>query len=510
MSGDGTTVHEEIFGTLRPDLASAPALSDDAGRAVAYGELRELIDAMARRLLRWGLRPGDTVGLHCPNGVFFAVAFYGILRAGCVVTPINALATAPEVASQLSAARARAVVREPSVSMSPPGCRALSLDERLWEDLRSAPVGVRTLPHVPDTALAALPFSSGTSGSPKGVELTHRNLVANLKQYAETARANGMRPGWRVLSPLPLSHIYGMNVVLGASLLLRTHLMTMARFSLPNYLAALRSFGAHWGYVAPPILSALARDPGVSGRSFPQLQVLLSGAAPLDSALITTVERRIGARVTQGFGLTEASPVTHVAILPAPGREPFCAPGWVGSPVAGTQQRVVAQDGAVIPLPERSGKESAPGELWVKGPQVMRGYRNDPEATRRAIDPEGWLRTGNLVVADYRGCIRVVDRLKEVLNYKGFQVSPAELEAVVRTHPQVADAAVMGRTRSRDGEQEPVAFLVPQRGAAVSTAEVLEWAAARVAPYKRIRAARVVDAIPRNAAGKIVRRELRW
>src|SRR5436309_1013432 len=330
-------------------------------------------------------------------------------------------------------------------------------------------------------------------GFRKGVMLTHRNLVANLLQ---TACVHHVAEQDRIIAVLPFFHIYGMQVVLNLALWRGATLVTMPKFELEPFLATLQRHRITRAFVVPPLVLALARHPAVAGYDLSSVRAMMSGAAPLDAELETACARRVGCGFIQGYGLTEASPVTH-ANSDEPGR---CKPGTVGELLPNTECRIV-ETGA--------GKELGPdedGELLIRGPQVMRGYLNNLEATAATLDSDGWLHTGDIGRVDRDGYFTIVDRLKELIKYKGFQVPPAELEAVLRGHPAVADAAVVPLADRECGEV-PKAFVV-LRGD-VSAADLMAYVAERVAPYKKIRAVEVIDAIPRSPSGKILRRVLR-
>jgi len=345
----------------------------------------------------------------------------------------------------------------------------------------------------PGTDIAALPYSSGTTGLPKGVMLTHRNLVANLVQ---TAVLHAIEETDRIILVLPLFHIYGLQVVLNLGLCAGATLVTMPRFELEAFLGLIQQQRITRAFVVPPIVLALARQQLVDQYDISSVTAMMSGAAPLDAELETACASRVGCRMVQGYGLTEASPVTH-ANPAEPGKT---KPGTVGLLLPNTECQIVDPAG---------GGEVArgeDGELWIRGPQVMRGYLNNPEATAAMLDQEGWLHTGDIGHADQDGYFTIVDRLKELIKYKGFQVAPAELEAVLRSHPAVADAAVIPLADDECGEV-PKAFVV-LRGQA-SPADLMAYVGERVAPYKKIRAVELIDAIPKSPSGKILRRVLR-
>src|SRR2546422_235870 len=359
--------------------------------------------------------------------------------------------------------------------------------------LRETAASAPRAPVDPARDLAVLPYSSGTTGFPKGVVLTHRNLVANVLQ---TASVHHVAEQDRIIAVLPFFHIYGMQVVLNLALWRGATLVTMPKFELEPFLATVQQYRITRAFVVPPLVLALAQHPAVDRYDLSSLRAMMSGAAPLEADLETACARRLGCGFIQGYGLTEASPVTH-ANSDEPGK---CKPGTVGPLVPNTECRIVdAATGADL------GPDEA-GELLIRGPQVMAGYLNKPEATAATLDAAGGLHTGDIGRVDRDGDFTIVGRLKEVIKDKGFQVPPAELEALLRGHPAVADAAVVPLA-DREGGEGPKAFVV-LRGD-VSAADLMAYVAERVAPYKRIRALEVIDAIPKSPSGKILRRVLK-
>jgi 4-coumarate--CoA ligase len=347
------------------------------------------------------------------------------------------------------------------------------------------------VPVDPATHVVALPYSSGTTGLPKGVMLTHRNLVANVSQVGDTM---GVRPGDSTLAFLPYFHIYGLVVQLNLYLARGGVQVTMPRFDIEGALRLVEEHRIRHLYVVPPVILALAKHPAVEGRDLSSLDFVLSGAAPLGAELAAACARRIGVQTIQGYGMTEMSPLTHYSA------EGFARSGSVGVTVPNTQCKIVdIETGATLP----PGVE---GELCLKGPQVMLGYLNNPEATARTIDAEGWLHTGDIAVFDADGSLFIRDRLKELIKVKGFQVAPAEVEALLQSHPQVLDAAVIGIPDDEAGEV-PLAFVVPKPGA--DGEEIAAWLGGRLASYKQPRQVRFIEAIPKSASGKILRRVLK-
>ncbi|MCW3156643.1 AMP-binding protein [Micropruina sonneratiae] len=506
------TVYDSLFADLTEADADRVAMVNGAnGVEVTFGQLRERVDAFAGWLAVQGIGPGDVVGLLAPNGAAFAIAFHGILAAGATATTINALYTPAQITNQLRDASAVAVVTVsqllPGVEVAAaelgiPAGRVVVIDgaegHPSASEILAAGHPRPELDLDPATRLAVLPYSSGTTGYPKGVMLTHRNLVANVAQ----CQPIGVTGDDVVLAVLPFFHIYGMTVLLNYALQRRARLVTMARFDLAEFLRIIERHRTTWVFIAPPIAVALAKHPAVDAVDTSAVKVVFSGAAPLDAALADAVAKRLGCVVAQGYGMTETSPVTHVIDW----RDASIDRSSIGTPVPGTQARVVDADGNDVAVPPEGPSER--GELWIRGPQVMTGYLNDPEATAATLDADGWLHTGDLATVDALGIYRIVDRLKELIKYRGYQVPPAVLESVLLQHPDVADAAAVGALDD-DGQEFPKAFVVRRPGSEVSAEDVMAFVAERVAPHEKVRAVEFIEAVPKSASGKILRRELK-
>ncbi|MDQ4133065.1 MAG: AMP-binding protein [Actinomycetota bacterium] len=467
----------------------------DTGTVTTYGDLSEAVESGARGLTALGVGRGDVFGICLPNGLDFCVAFHAALRTGAAVTTVSPLASGDDLAFQLRHARVRHLAttaecaeRVRQVTAGPE--TVLVAGEESWPAVMEGRGGALGS-SLGAGDLAVVPYSSGTTGLPKGVMLSHGNLVSNLRQVEPV---DGIDEGDRAIAVLPFSHIYGMQEVMNLTLLAGATLVTLPRFDLGHFLAAIEEYRITRASLVPPILRALARDPLVDDYDLSSLRRIFSGAAPLPAEVATACAERLHCEVRQGYGLTEASPVTHLMPAGAPHK-----PSSIGPPLPGTECRVVDLDSRLEVAP------GASGELWVRGPQVMQGYLDDPAATAHVLDAEGWLHTGDLVSVDSDGYFSVVDRVKELVKYKGYQVSPAELEAVLLTHPAVADAAVVASPDEEAGEV-PKAFVV--LSAETSGDDLIAYVAGRVAPFKRVRRVEAVHRIPRSPAGKLLRREL--
>ncbi|MFJ6985175.1 MULTISPECIES: 4-coumarate--CoA ligase family protein [unclassified Streptomyces] len=504
-------IHEAVLGRAA-EFGDLPALVDGTdGTTLSYAQIDRFHRRVAAALADAGVRKGDVLALHSPNTIAFPTAFYAATRAGATVTTVHPLATAEEFAKQLGDSGARWII-----TVSPllgAARRAAELAGGVKEIFvcdsasghRSLIDMLATTAPEPDIAIdpaedvAALPYSSGTTGLPKGVMLTHRQIATNLDQLAPAVTAG---PGDRILAVLPFFHIYGLTALMNAPLRQGATVVVLPRFDLETFLAAIQNHRITGLYVAPPIVLALAKHPAVARYDLSSLRYVISAAAPLDASLAAACAARLDLPpVGQAYGMTELSPGTHVVPLTAMREAP---PGTVGKLIAGTEMRIVSLDDPGQDLPA-----GEPGEILIRGPQVMKGYLGRPDATAAMIDPDGWLHTGDVGHVDADGWLFVVDRVKELIKYKGFQVAPAELEALLLTHPGIADAAVIGDLDDQ-GTEVPHAFVVRQPTAPdLGEGEIALFVGERVAPYKRVRKVTFVDAVPRAASGKILRRELR-
>lgn len=506
------SVYDLLFASLEGSDEGRTAFIDaTSGDRTTYGRLREQVDELAMLLARNGIRPGDVVGLLSPNSPRFGVGFHAILRAGAVATTLNAICTAGDGAAQLTDAKASALLtaeataetaRAAAASAGIPPHRVFVLDgaDSVMERARTERDAVEDLPTVTAGDLAVLPYSSGTTGRPKGVMLTHGNLVANVCQVEPlfpVAREDV------VSAILPFSHIYGMTMLLNVSLRARAALVTLPRFEIQAFLGSIETHRCSLLLVAPPVAVMLAKGSAVEEYDLTSVHTVFSGAAPLDRALAGVVAERLACRIRQGYGMSEMAPVSHLV----PFERDDVDPSSVGFTVPNMTCKLVdIETGEEIRVPEEGS--SPPGELWCAGPNVMSGYLGNEEATRQTIDAEGFLHTGDIATVDARGVVTIVDRLKELIKYKGYQVPPAELEALLLTHDGVADAAVVG-VRDAEGEEVPKAFVVRQPDADVDADDIMGFVAARVSPHKKVRAVEFVAAIPKSPSGKILRRELR-
>jgi len=486
------------------EFKDKPALIDGpTGRAITYAQLEDSVRRVAASLAKRGFKKGDVFGIFSSNCPDYAVIFHAVAMLGGISTTLNPLYTAEEAANQLNDSGARLLVTAPQFMDK----ARLAVDHSKVEELfvfgeaeaatpfASLLEGNGQIPQVeidPKKDLVALPYSSGTTGLPKGVMLTHYNLVANMRQMDGL---DYFHSDDTLLCVLPLFHIYGLVVVLNMGLHLGATIVTMPRFDLDQFLGLIQKYRVTLSHIVPPIVLKLAKDPIIERYDLSSLKMIFSGAAPLGVELSRELIQRIGCSIRQGYGLTETSPVTHSS----PADPVKMKLGSVGPAAPNTECKLL--DPATS---EELGVRDE-GEICVRGPQVMKGYLNNPEATARTIDKDQWLHTGDIGYADEDGHFYIVDRVKELIKYKGFQVPPAELEAVLLTHSAVADAAVIPCRDDESGEI-PKAFVV-LKGEATAD-QLMEFVAERVAPYKKIRALEFIDQIPKSLSGKILRRVL--
>jgi acyl-CoA synthetase (AMP-forming)/AMP-acid ligase II len=472
------------------------------GAHMSYREFYDTVVSTARGLVRFGFRRGDVFAIYSPNCTDYAIAFHAVCLLGGIVTTANPLNTPQELAAQLKDSGAKFLLTIPTLlenatkAASGTDVRQIFVVGAVSTIPSFASIRIEdgSIPEVkisPGEDVVALPYSSGTTGFPKGVMLTHRNLVSNLLQI-EASKV--YHPEDVTLCVLPLFHIYGMVVIMNEALYLGCTNVIMQRFDLQQMLVAMQTHRVTLAPLVPPIVLALAKDPSVLKSDLSSLRMIFSAAAPLGAELIQECCRRIGCRLKQGYGMTEASPATHMS----PDEPEKIVAGSVGVCVPNTECKIV----------DAQGNELGPnqeGEILIRGPQVMKGYLNKPKETRAAIDPEGWLRTGDIGIADRMGNFTIVDRVKELIKYKGYQVAPAEIEAVLLSHPMVADAAVIPAADTEAGEV-PKAFVVLKSD--IPLEEIQQYVASRVAPHKKIRKIERIDKIPKSPSGKILRRIL--
>nr|AIY34663.1 4-coumarate:CoA ligase-like protein [Albuca bracteata] len=482
----------------------------ESGRSFTFAELRSTVSSFAVGLSRLGIEKGDVVLIFSPNSVLFPISFLSIVSLGAVATTVNPLYTVPELSKQALDSRAKLVLTSPELVAK---ARALNLPIVLLSDKENASASMPTFydvierfgsapaaridpPRITQEDTAALLYSSGTTGTSKGVVLTHRNFISAAMMLTADQDEEGDPPN-TFLCFLPIFHVFGLSVVNFAQLRRGNTVVVMERFDMERMLAAIDRFAVSHLFVVPPVMVGLAKMGKVTKYNLDSLRWICSGAAPVGGDVMEEVARAFdGVDVVQGYGLTETTSIISLERCKEKGRKI----GSTGYLMAGIEAKVITVD-TLQPVPPRMN-----GELLFRGPNMMQGYFNNPEATRLTLDDEGWLHTGDLGYFDEKGRLYVEDRIKELIKCKGFQVAPAELEAVLISHPQILDAAVVPMEDAEAG-QVPIAFVVCPDSSLTET-DVQKFVANEVAPYKRLRRVVFVNGIPKTASGKILRREL--
>ena len=512
-------VHDAVLASCRRHPQKTALVDTSCGRRITYTQYGETVEALARGLVAAGLKPGEVIAIFLANSWEFCTAFHASMLAGGIPTLLNPSYRDREVRHQLGNSGAVLLITD--------GANIDGIDLAGLPNLRrvfctreqgsgSEPFSVlfksvtATLPgpdRPSEQTLAALPYSSGTTGLPKGVMLSHHNLVANVYQFLGT-RATPLNSNDNILCFLPLYHIYGLNVMLNPSLILGATLVLMPRCNVGQVTALLTEESITMMPLVPPAMNALCL--AAEAGEFPKnhsVHWAKSGAAPLAPDLPRRFTALTGILVCQGYGMTEASPVTHVGYL-----EPeLYRPDSIGHPLAQTECRLIATTdlaasaGSAAEVP--AGES---GELVMRGPQFTRGYWKDPEASA-AVLRDGWYWSGDIATRDAEGFYRIVDRRKEMIKYKGFPVAPAEVEAVLLEHPAVRECGVVGRADAAAGEI-PVAFIALREGFVTGKkmeGELCAFVADRLTHYKQPREVHFIEAVPKTASGKILRRELK-
>ena len=496
-----------------PALKDTTAIVDgDNGDTLTYSEIESGAASVAGGLLRLGADTSSVIALIAPNCPAYPMAYHAVLRLGATVTTINPGYTVTELSNHfidcqpsvvftvkasletvLSAGNATAV-KHVIVIDTDNNKKQVKRDSNIQVhnlgDVQSAPLQQQDVDV--HTHTAALPYSSGTSGTPKGVMLSHRNLVANLMQCRSSLE---FHRGETVLAVIPFFHIYGMQLLMNCMLAEGVKIITMRRFDIEKALQLIEKYSITRLNCVPPMIHALANHPAVKKYNTSSLCRISCGAAPLASEVAKKASDRIGCTIVQGFGMTEMSPVSHMTL------DNNFKPGSCGTQLSNTECKIINPDGNSLGVDEE-------GELLIRGPQIMQGYLNQPIETARCLDKDGWLHTGDVARIDDDGHLYIVDRLKELIKYKGFQVAPAELESIIITHPSVSDAAVIGIPDIESGEK-PKAFVKLKQGHKATAQNITRYVATRVSAYKNIRALEFVNEIPKTPSGKILRRQLR-
>ncbi|XP_057949597.1 4-coumarate--CoA ligase-like 1 [Malania oleifera] len=486
------------------------------GKECTYGEVIRDTRRFAKALRSLGLRKGKVVVVLLPNVVEYAIVALGVMAAGGVFSGANPSAHVSEIKKQVEAADAALVVTNATLfdKVRALGLPAIVLGDSghvegamNWNELLEAgdraSTSTTTNEKIHQSDLCALPFSSGTTGVSKGVMLTHRNLVANL---CSTLFSVGPEIVGQVttLGLMPFFHIYGITGICCATLRNKGKIVVMGRYELRTFLNALVTQEVTFAPIVPPIILSLVKDPIVEEFDLGKikLRAVMTAAAPLAPELLTAFENKFpGVQVQEAYGLTEHSCITLTHGDPTKGHG-IAKRNSVGFVLPNLEIKFVDPDTG------RSLPKNTPGEICVRSQCVMQGYYNNKEETERTIDKNGWLHTGDIGYIDDDGDVFIVDRMKELIKYKGFQVAPAELEAILLTHPSVEDAAVVPLADEEAGEV-PGACVVMNQNSKESEEDIMKYVASNVAKYKKLRVVHFVDSIPKSPSGKIMRRLLR-
>ncbi|KAG6495019.1 4-coumarate--CoA ligase 2-like [Zingiber officinale] len=490
------------------------------GKVYSFAETHRLCRKAAAGLAKLGVRKGDVIMVLLQNSPEFIFTFMGGSMLGAATTTANPFSTPAEIYKQFEAAGAKLVVTQ---SVYVDKLRNEEIFPRIGEGLtvvttdEVAPAGCTSFWEVVGAAeemeeeaaveaddLVALPFSSGTTGLPKGVMLTHKNLVSSIAQVVDGDNPNlHLKAGEDVvLCVLPLFHIFALNSVLLCSLRTGAAIVLMSKFEMGVMLQVIERHRVSMAAVVPPLVLALAKNPEVEKYDLSSIRIILSGAAPLGKELEDALRNRVPQAILgQGYGMTEAGPV--LSMCPAFAKHPTpVKSGSCGSVVRNAEMKVVDPDTGF------SLSRNQSGEICIRGPQIMKGYFNDIDATSKTIDIEGWLHTGDIGYVDDDDEVFIVDRVKELIKYKGFQVPPAELESLLISHPEIVDAAVVPQKDVAAGEV-PAAFVVRAINSDINEEAIKEFISKQVVFYKRLQTVYFIHSIPKSATGKILRKELR-
>ncbi|KAL1554074.1 4-coumarate--CoA ligase 1 [Salvia divinorum] len=512
-------LHSYCFENISKYRTKPCLINGGTGDVYTYDEVKALSRRAGAGLCHLGLRHGDTVMILLPNSPEFVFAFLGASYIGAVSTMANPYFTPAEVVKQAKASNAKLIitqachvgkvngyaadngVRVMLVDSPPP--EAVETDYLQFSELISADESELPAVDISPDDVVALPYSSGTTGLPKGVMLTHKGLVTSVAQQVDGENPNlYIHSDDVMICVLPFFHIYSLNSILLCGLRAGAAILVMQKFEIAPFLELIQKYKVTIGPFVPPIVLAIVKSPVVDKYDLSSVRTVMSGAAPLGKELEEAVRNKFpNAKLGQGYGMTEAGPVLAMCLAFA--KEPFeIKSGACGTVVRNAEMKIIdTESGASL-------GRNQPGEICIRGDQIMKGYLNDPEATERTIDKQGWLHTGDIGFIDEDDELFIIDRLKEIIKYKGYQVAPAEIEALLLNHPNISDAAVVPMKDEQAGEV-PVAFVVKSNGSTITEDEIKQFISKQVIFYKRINRVFFIDAIPKNPSGKILRKDLK-